>query len=166
MRRLPWRIFPVLLLLAVVTGPGARAHDGHSHTIKGRFEPELLPETSVWEHVFYAIHSLTGGRMDPRDPEVHSFVAGNLFLSDADAAVLLEEVAAVQARIQRLERQQQEALKAGDRALEEATLREQIEQAPLEARDKTLKRLSPRGSKALLRWVAVIKQGMSHGPNR
>jgi hypothetical protein len=166
MRRLPCRVVLGLLLLILVPPFVARAHEGHDHRIEGRFEPELLPETSVWEHVFYALHSLTGGRTDPRHPEVHSFIAGNVFLSDADAALLLEEVVAVRAQIRRLELQLEDAARAGNRPLDEASLKAQIEQAPVEARDRTLKRLSPRGGKALLRWVAVIKYGMSHGPNR
>src|SRR5262245_6998768 len=127
MCRVLCRLLPGLLLFVLPLAP-ATAHEGHSQTIVGRLQPELLPETSVWEHVFFALHSLTGGRTDPRDPEVHSFVAGNLFLSDADAAALLEEAAALQARIKRLEQQQQEVARAGDRTLEEATLRKQVEE--------------------------------------
>lgn len=166
MSRLSGRIFTGLLLLVAVALMPAAAHEGHSHTIEGRLEPELLPETSVWEHVFYALHSLTGGRTDPRHPEVHSFVAGNLFLSDADAAILLGEVVAVRGRIQRLELQLHDAVRAGNRPLEEAALKTLIERAPMDARDITLRRLSPRGGKAFLRWVAVIKYGMTHGPSR
>jgi hypothetical protein len=164
MRRFVGPALPVLLLLlGVPVGPAA-AHDGHSHTIEGRFEPELLPETSVWEHVFTAIHSLAQDQAVPGHP---TLIAGNLFMSDADAAILLQETAAVRARIRQLEHQLRDARRAGNRPLEEATLKRQIEQAPVEARDRTLRRLSPRGSKALLRWVAAaIRYGMSHGPNR
>ena len=167
MRRLLGRIFPGLLLLLVVTPtPPARAHEGHGHTIVGSLEPELLPDTSVWDHVIAAIYSLTDGITDPRHPEARTFIHGNLFLSDADAAVLLQEVGAARSRLQRLELRTDAEFEADQQMYGTPPRRQQIDEATLEARDQILRRLSPRGRKALLRWVAVIKQGMSHGPNR
>ena len=149
-------------MLLIVVPAGAVAHEGHRHTILGRMEPERLPETSVWDHVLSALHDLTGGRTDPRHPEVHSFVAGNLFLSESDTATLLAEVATARARLQRLERELDQVSAGRNRD----AIRSQIEQLPLEARDQILRRLSPRGGKALLRWVAIIKQGMAHGADQ
>jgi hypothetical protein len=152
----------------LIAAPASAAlpHEGHRHTIEGRLEPELLPETSVWDNVFAALHSLTGRKTDPRDPEVQSFVKGNLFISDADAAILLQEVAATRARVRRLEVLPNDEFTVDGRADDGSERRKQINEATLEARDRILQRLSPRGSKALLRWVAIVKQGMSHGPNR
>jgi hypothetical protein len=165
MRRLLCRIFPGLLLLIAAPVVPATGHDGHRHTIEGRLEPELLPETSVWNHVIAALHSLTGGHTDPRHPEAHAFVAGNLYMSEGDAAILLEEVSAARARLRRLESRKSDEC-GGEDPNDYSACRKQIDAATLEARDKTLARLSPRGRKALLRWVAIIKQGMSHGPSR
>jgi hypothetical protein len=150
-------------LIAVPAG-AALPHEGHRHTIEGRLEPELLPETSVWDNVFAALHSLTGRKTDPRDPEVQSFVKGNLFISDADAAILLQEVAATRAQVRKLEPMTNADLGVEDSADGVWAGRKLIDQATLDGRDRILQRLSPRGRKALLRWVAIVKQGMSHGP--
>src|SRR5678809_33711 len=93
------------LLMSILVPALAAAHEGHRHTILGRLEPELLPESLVWDNTLFALNDLTGGRTDPRHPQVHSFVAGNLFISDGDAVILLTEVVAVRARLQALERQ-------------------------------------------------------------
>jgi hypothetical protein len=146
-------------LVAVAPAAAAPIHEGHGHTINGRLQPELLPETSVWGHVIAAVYSFTGGSADVHDPEAQSFVRGNLFISDADAAILLQEVVTARPRLRRLELQP-----AVDGRW--AARRKQIDDAILAARDQILRRLSPRGRKALLRWVALIKQGMSHGPSR
>ena len=165
MCRLLCRIPAGLLLLIAAPVVPTMAHDGHSHTIEGRFEPELLPETSVWDHVFAAVYSLSGGSTDPQDPDAHTFVRGNLFISEADAAILLQEVVTARARIRALESLKSDECGGGD-PNDYSACRRQIDAATLQARDQILRRLSPRGRKALLRWVAVIKQGMSHGPNR
>jgi hypothetical protein len=55
---------------------------------------------------------------------------------------------------------------AGATLDEKARLREEIARTTLQARDELLRSLSPRGNKALLRWVAIAKRGMKHGPDR
>ena len=90
-----------------------------------------------------AIHDLTGGKTDPTDPQVRSFVRGNLFLSDRDAAILLEHVSATRRRMRDLERRMEGPIDedAGHQ------LRDQADQVVLAGRDD----------------LPIIKQGMSHG---
>ena len=156
-------IVGILLAITGFSAPGY-PHDGHTDVIDGRLSPERLPEESVWDHVFAAIHDLTGGKTDIRDPDVQAFVRGNLYLSDADSELLLRHVSAERTRIEEIESRLRTSAGPGATADEQSRLREEIGRVTLQARDGLLRDLSPRGAKALLRWVAIAKRGMKHGP--
>ena len=131
-----------------------------TRVIDGSREPELLPEAIVWEGAFAALHDLTGGKRDPSDPEVWGFVKNNLHISAKDAAILLEGVARARSGQRTLERQLDLAFHKDNDPGEVSRLKEEIDQLILDHRDRILTTLSPRGAKALHRYIAIIKRGM------
>jgi len=154
------RVLPLVLGFGLASSSQATppSPSDHRGVIDGALEPDRLPETTVWDNVFAALYDLTGGKTDPGDRQVRSFIKGTLFVSDGDATIILRRVAAVRSQISEIER-------AGEAAHPDdwAPFREQTDRAILAARDDILDKLSPAGKKALLRWVAVVKQGMTHG---
>jgi len=157
------RVDCLAIVLGVVSTQAASAlpADGRREVIVGALEPERLPETSVWDNAFAALHDLTGGKTDPRDPQVRAFVRGNLFLSDDDAGRLLRGVATARGRMRGVQARLDRATTA-EREDDAAVLRDELARVTLAARDDLLSSLSPRGRKALLRWIAIFKQGMVH----
>jgi hypothetical protein len=116
----------------------------------------------VWENVFAALHSLTEGKTDPNDPQVKDFVRSNLYLGAEDTRILLKEIATARRKGSALEAQLNAAFAAGREPDETARIRNEVDRSILGSRDQLLRRLSPRGAKALLRYVATIKQGMTY----
>jgi hypothetical protein len=154
------RVFATALL--VVPGSAA-AQENTRAPIVGALEPERLPESSVWDNAFAAIHDLTGRTTDPRAPQAKTFMRSNLFVSDRDAAIILTRVVGIRARLAAIEKRWAEMAES-DAIAQTASFQAQLERETLAARDDILTSLSPRGRKALLRWIAVIKQGMVHTP--
>lgn len=128
--------------------------------IDGRLEPDKLPEALVWDNLFSVVYDLTGGKTDPKDPDVQGFIKGNLHMSVDDAAILLEGVAANRRTLPKLEDALRKAFEAERDASEIAKRKAAIEQATVTSRDQILRALSPHGAKALRRYEAVVRQGM------
>jgi hypothetical protein len=90
------------------------------------------------------------------------FVRANLFMSSEDGRILKRGVERARAAVKQRQDRLDGAFRADAPDVETAELRRQVDSATLEGRDEILRSLSPLGAKALLRWVAVIKFGMSH----
>lgn len=155
------------LVLVQTTAPGA-AEQARSR-IRGSEEPERIPDWKAWEGLFAFLSSITNGKTDPKDPEVSGFVRGNLFISSEDAGVLLRITARVRARLEELWDQEDHDLETELGLPHDGTDRSQLrlrqeKQLVLEARDEILATVTPRGAKALLRYVAAnVKPGMVVG---
>lgn len=126
--------------------------------IDGRRHPELLPEDVAWESLFDSVYALTGGNTDPTSRAVTEFVGGNVFLSTDDTAIFTDSVARAHERIAAIEGQMEQP-DIPDAQLVE--LRHQLSVAVLEERDLLLGRLSARGRTGVLRFLAVVKHGLS-----
>ncbi len=124
--------------------------------IDGQRDPDRLPETMVWGELFHVLHRFTRGKTDPADSEVRDFVEANLFMSSEDVSILLPEVARALERIRSVKGRLNEV--GGDPTAKRA-LRRDMRIGILEDRNRILAKLSPRGAKALLRYVAVLRQG-------
>jgi len=164
-------ICSLCLLILGVARPTAACSEGpvgtlnqeqprKTRVIDGSREPELLPAALVWENAFAALHDLTGGKTDPSDPEVWGFVKNNLYISAKDAAILLEGVARARSGQRLLERQLDQAFQDDDDPGEVSRLKQEIDRLILDHRDQILATLSPRGAKAVQRYIAIIKRGM------
>ncbi len=163
----------LLGLLASVTVAAAQDHPGvpgvHKERkaprhIDGARNPELLPERVVWDGVFAALHDFLG--YNPEDAEVgrdpDDFIRSNLFLSSEDGRILKRGVQRAREAVQEKQDRLDDAFRADQPQEQLAELKRQVDRATLDARDELLRDLSPRGAKALLRWVAVVKYGMSY----
>jgi hypothetical protein len=139
-------------------GDGRRAGEDAKapRYVDGAKNPELLPEPVVWDNVFAALHDFMSGT------NAEGFAKTNLFISSQDAQLLKRGVERARLAV----RERQDQLNAASRAdappSEIVDLRGAVDKATLDGRDDILRSLSPLGAKALLRWVAVIKYGMSH----
>ncbi len=139
--------------------------DGY-RVIVGRTHPELIPEWDAWCVFFTVVHAMAAHGDDPNHPKYRDFVSANVFISDADAAIVLE-VASRYRGPQRVANQAEPVAEDGpaeeqpEAALSEKTLRERTERLWMDAREEVLTRVTPRGARALQRYITTqIKPGM------
>ena len=148
--------------------PGPNGTVSGGRLVDGAREPERILESSAWDSLFAFLVSVTKGKTDPSDPEVGDFVRANLYMSARDSGILLTVAKRTRARIVQLENRPNKAFEA-ERGMETelgeegGKLRQQqTARVTLEARDEILRRVSPLGAKALLRYMAaVVKPGLT-----
>lgn len=152
---------------ASTPGSPAEEVDRPLGRISGREHPELLPEESVWWGLFTFVDTIAKGVTDPDAPPLRE-VRSNIYVSRAEAVVLVRIARQVRARLAELEQVDPRDIVASHPELDEEQawrqLRQQLDNVVLAGRDELLRSLSSRGGKAVEHFLAAkLKPGMIAG---